>query len=44
MNITDKYQFKDKFDVAAKGTGIINAKKKRHRKFLESQKGLGSLD
>jgi len=29
----DKYQFNDKFDVQARGTGKDNAKKKRHRKF-----------
>ena len=37
VEITDKYQFQDKFDVAPRGTGTTNAKKKRMRKFLDSE-------
>ena len=42
MRITDKYQLQDKYDTVARGTGTINAKKKRMRKFHESA-GLGPL-
>ena len=37
VEITDKYQFKDKYDVAPRGTGTTNAKKKRMRKFMDSE-------
>lgn len=37
MRITDKYQLQDKYDTVARGTGTLNAKKKRMRKFRESE-------
>lgn len=43
LRVTDKYQLQDKFNVEARGTGTLNAKKKRMRKFRESE-GLGPLD
>lgn len=43
MRITDRYQLQDKFNIEARGTGALNAKKKRMRKFRESE-GLGPLN
>ena len=37
LMITDKYQHQAQFNTAARGTGVINAKKKRMRKFMQTE-------